>query len=270
MLKWLAVLLMVPLVSASFISMTTEVSTEVSGDVVTVDVSTQNNGDESAYNVKLTTELEGTRNSSQTKDILGVGQSFETDMSMDLSGLDKPGTYPLVVRVDYADANGYPFSAITHSSFDYQHSTSSEVFANIGKSTITEEGETNIRLRVRNMGNDVKQVRIRLVTPKEISTEGEKTVEIRGGSQEVVEFEISSFGALAGSSYAVLAVTEYEGDLHHSSVTRGTVKIVEPGNLLLDNWFLLAALVLLVLIVVAYQFKSLRWRFWKGRPSSVA
>ncbi len=260
-------LLLAPIATASFISMTTTVDTTMREDVALISVETKNFGDESAYNVQITIEVEDLKNSSETENVIGVRQAFETNLSLSLSSLDKPGTYPLIVRVDYTDANGYPFSAITPSTVAFRQSTSSDVFATLGESTMTEDGETLVRVKVRNLDTNPKTVQIHLVTPKELSTEGGKTVELKGQSESEVSFRVKSFGALAGSTYAILAVVEYENDLHYSSIARGTVKITKAGNILLDNWFLIVVLIVLVAAVVLYQFKG-RWMIWKRKPSS--
>jgi hypothetical protein len=229
-------------------------------------IQTKNQGDEAAYNVQMTAEVNGVQKSSETRNTLGVQEAFSADLELDLSMLERPGTYPVMVRIDYADANGYPFSALTPSRIDIGEPTSSAVSVDLGDVSVTEEGKTTMTAKLRNKDSSPKTLYVSLATPKELFAEGEKTVEISGNGEADARFEIESFGALKGSSYAVFAVAEYDEEKHYSSIARGTVEIVEE-RIPFEVIYGLIALFIVLLGVFIYIYITKRK---KGKDESIS
>ena len=95
--------------------------------------------------------------------------------------------------------------------------------------------------------------------PRElVCTSNEKILDLLAKEEKEITFDVSSFGALPGSTYPLFVSLDYEeNNLHYSSLTRGTVSIVEKKEAFtLPEWFPLAALAILILIVVVYQLKK--------------
>jgi hypothetical protein len=71
------------------------------------------------------------------------------------------------------------------------------------------------------------------------------------------DFEISSFGALPGSSYVVFASVDYdEGGIHYTSTASGLIKVVEQKEAFSfrNEWIAIIVVVILVVAVIAFQF----------------
>ena len=241
-------LLAIPLAAASFLTIQSAITV---ADNKTI-VKTTNLGDETAFNVQLSLEINDKKIVSDVKKQLGIRESFEWEAPLAAKpGI--PGKYPLILATNYQDANSYPFSAISVSAFDYTQGTISDIAAKI--SNIELSGKEKLELAVKNLAETEKQLRIRLIVPKELSADKDSTsLNLPGKSEKALNFEIKKFSALAGSTYAVFAVVEYdEGNKHYTSITSGVVKVVEKNNIFTNQNLLIALLVILVIIFIYFQ-----------------
>jgi hypothetical protein len=105
--------------------------------------------------------------------------------------------------------------------------------------------------------------KIRLYMPLEIkANEYEKYIHLDSKEEKELEFKISNFGALSGSSYFVLSAIEYDGDKHYTSFASGIVEIKEKSEIAgLETSWLIFLLIVLIIIFILYQFKGrIRWK----------
>lgn len=251
-----------PLGSGTYISLTTQVSKEeiILKNETQLKIKLLNSGDETAYQVQVHFLLPPQFQAP----ILSVGNlvpqvSYVKEVTLKINENLTPGTYPLGILTYYQDANGYPFSSSSFSLLIFKKVTSSSVFGAMRPLSLAGKETKELTLKVRNLDQKDHQIKVNLFLPRELkSTSNEKILNLKPKEERDINFDISSFGALPGSSYAVfVALTYKENDLHYSSLARGTVKIVEKKEVInFSGWFPLIALIVLVLIVVIYQFRK--------------
>lgn len=254
-----AVLLMVFSISASasYISLKTSLTSKVKGNVLEVMVDVVNKGDEPAYNVQAEIKVGEQKFLAEKRAELGINQTYKAYATFNLK-LGKPGSYPLVLVMHYADANQYPFSALTSHTYTYKTaSPPSEVFGRMKSAKFWKTGK--VELTLKNMGEEEIKTKTKLFVPRELTVaRTSQQITLAPKSEQRVSFEIENFSALDGSNYQVFAISEYDSqDFHQTSITPGTVKIKETREILgLSYPIVIAILVILVIIFAAAQF----WR----------
>ena len=110
---WIIIALTIPLVSASYISIQSSITVTENETIISV----TNFGDEAAYNIQLSLDVNNKRMISNIKEQLNIQKSFEWNAPLSVKPKN-PGKYPLILTTNYQDANSYPFSAISVSTFD--------------------------------------------------------------------------------------------------------------------------------------------------------
>jgi hypothetical protein len=247
--------------SAKYITISNTITMEriVYGEETTINVSLENTGDEPAYDVQLSLLLPDKMTA--TPIFLGkvdpmMPQSATFNIKVDPSM--NPGTYTASILTEYKDANKYPFSSVSPNTLILREPRSSQISGIIQELSLGSKGEVRrLRLEMRNMDGAEHSLKLRIFAPKELKvTPPEKTVSIAGRSESVQELDVSSFGALEGSSYTVFASLDYdEGGAHYSSTAVGMVKIVKQEDVL-GFWLPVIALALIIVAFVVYQFKK--------------
>jgi hypothetical protein len=241
--------------SASYISLQTSVSSKVVGDQLQVSVSVVNKGDESAYNVQAEIRAGGKKLLARKVQELGINRTYRAQAVFDLD-YKLPGEYPLVVVMHYADANMYPFSALTCQAFSFKsEAIPAEIFGSIKAATFWKKGQAKLTLK--NMATAAIEARTYLVAPRELTAGGETLlVRVPAKSSARVSFGVENFSALSGSTYQVYAISEYEKDGRHlTSISPGMMKIVAAREILGLNYSVIIALLAgLVLVFIAAQF----------------
>jgi hypothetical protein len=121
-----------------------------------------------------------------------------------------------------------------------------------------------LSLLMRNLDTKPHAVQIRMFAPKELNVKPESApVTLDAKGELTQDFEISSFGALAGSTYVVFAAMDYDdAGSHYSSTAGGMVSIVKyeekiGGSDLLPSLPVtllpVIAVILLVIAVIGIQ-----------------
>jgi len=243
-------------VLASYISLNTTVTAKVDGNQLKVLVTAVNKGDEPAYNVQA--ELRAGSNKILVEKVqkLEVNETYKGYATFDLD-LDKAGHYPLVVVMHYADANQYPFSALTVQTFAYKaKDMPKDLFGRMKSTTFWENG--SIELTLKNSSNVNIKAKSDLVVPQEITVlGGAKEVALAARVSAKVKFDLENFSALSGSNYQVYAVSEYDkGSFHYTVLTPGMIKIVERNFFVRYNYFIYLLIAFLLIIFVYFQFSK--------------
>jgi hypothetical protein len=241
--------------SATFISLTTSFAE------ITIENSTQgrvkiiNSGDEAAFSLSVSLILpEGFEADKISIEKLSPNSSFEGILNITRKKDLTKGKYPAIVLTEYADANGYPFSAISPTSIIYKVNTLSKVSGSISELTLRGKESKKLILTLKNLDDAKHEVKIRLFLPRELKAlEKEKTIELKEKEERKIEFEVSNFAALEGSSYVALASIEYEDNLHYSSFAIGIIKIEGEKEFLSSNKYLIFLLAFLVIIFICYE-----------------
>ena len=191
---FLLVLAFIPAVNASYITIQSSVAVTNNKTMVKV----TNLGDESAYNVQLSLEMNNQKIVSGTKNQLGVKEVFEWSAPIKFEA-GNPGKYPLILTVNYEDANAYPFSAISVSTFEYKQPTISSIVAKMNNLEVYDKGL--LELKMKNLDGTAKEAAIRLIMPKELTANQDRLpVKIPAKSEGSTEFKIEKSSIKVGNS----------------------------------------------------------------------
>ena len=224
----LLILLLIPYpVLAGVISLTTTISTDImTEDATKIHVKLLNSGDEPAHNVQLSLLTESFNANPILVGELNPNEPFEGDFKVTLTEKILPGSYPIVVLTDYADANGYPFSSVSPSSIVYKTQTVSKVSGLIQEVSLAGKESKKVTLSIRNLDDVEHDVDVKLMLPRGIKVvDGENKISVGSKQEKSLDFEVSSLSAISGSTYAVVASIEYEDELHYSSFVNGIIRI---------------------------------------------
>lgn len=250
--------------SATYIQLSTQITVEnmVNDSSTEINVSIINHGDESASDVQLSLS---SPQGFQTSDSIPLGilkpnVTYGGTFRVNIDDKTTPGRYVFVLITRYADMNGYPFSGVAPVSLVYKKDAPKLVHATISNLELPEKDTQKLTLSIRNLDNSDHTVNVKLFLPGELkSDEAEKEVYVKSKEEKQMEFPVSTFGALPGSSYPVLAAISFEdSQLHYSSMAASTIRIVKQKSIftLPSNQTLIAIVVVLILILVYYQFKK--------------
>jgi hypothetical protein len=115
-----------------------------------------------------------------------------------------------------------------------------------------------LALTVRNLDDVEHEVKVKLFLPRELKvTDNERSLLLKSKEEKQVNFEVSSFSALVGSSYVVLASLEYEKDgSHYSSFAQTVVKIAEEKSPLIPFWLPILTFFMLLIIFLYYFIRG--------------
>jgi hypothetical protein len=240
---------------AGTIRIETKTSVTVAGDILRVEVTTTNNGDAPAHNVQTHLLFLGDTQSGQIRDLLKQGEPETSVFANALAGLHK-GRYPLTVLVDFHDANRYPFSAVSCTTFYFKEDVNPDLVCVGDEVSIQDSGA--LRFKIKNLGSTSRTIHATLVLPKEISSPM-ATMDFKIGAKQekVATFRVNNLAALLGASYPVFCCFEYDSEeTHYTAIAEALVAIEKR-----ENWFLrtkhiwLGAAIILGAIIAVYQFK---------------
>jgi len=242
-------------VIAGVIKIETETSITVTDDLLKTSVATTNKGDEAAYNVQVHLILLGEIQSGPIKAQLNKDQPDTIAFEKTLPALKK-GRYPLVVMVDFHDANQYPFSAVSCATFFFKEDANPGLIC-LGKDiSMGENGK--LGFKVKNLESGSKTVRASLVLPKELSTPiSQSDFRIDAREEKTINFDIKNFSALSGASYPVFCSFEYDSEESHFTALANALVTIKKD----ENWFnstkkyWIGAAIILGVMLVAFQLK---------------
>lgn len=239
---------------AGFISIKIETKATVTGNRLKLDINVTNKGDESAFNVIVSADLNGDQKASQIKEELKVNSLLHVEFIYDLM-VERQGKYPVILTVDYTDANFYNFSTFSAPLFIYKENVSAAISCKIDKVEIVNSGKLN--LVVKNLDEIRKNIRCKLVLSKELTISNPvQNITLLPKSEENIVFHINNASALEGSNYSGFAILEYDiNDKHYSSISPGVVKIITGKKFAVKyKWVVIVSVSVLFVIFVVLQF----------------
>jgi hypothetical protein len=238
--------------TADILKIETGTTVEVSADRVTANIAFANRGTAPAYNLQVHLTALGLTDASPVVAHLDPGQSERSFFEREIRGVGK-GRYPMTVRVDFHDANQYPFSALSGMTFHIGEAVNPDLAVLTRDMTLDKSGM--LRFDVKNLGSTPERITATLVLPKEFSSPQPKSAfEIDQRSEKTVAFEIRNFSALPGAAYPVFCYFEYDSEgTHHTALARSLVTVAEDENLFRKfrwAWITLAGILAALLILV--------------------
>jgi len=259
-MKWgiylLVFVICAAIANATYISITTTVKATVSNGTLVVYTNVTNQGDEAAYSVQVIATANGKTQRSKIFDVVGIRQPVTAESTFDVSGLNS-GRYPLIIEVDYADANQYPFSALTSQYYIIGENVNSDVIGQMDKIEISKSGKLTLTLK--NLGSSQKSLNVNMFLPKELSTgQTSKSLTLAPKSEQKLDFAVQSFSALKGSTYVVFASIEYdEANVHYTTFATSFVGVVEKKGVYgFSTPVIIAILAVLVIAFIVLQFRK--------------
>lgn len=246
--------------SASFISISTTIATEqiIRGRQTWVNVTLENGGDEPAYNVRLHLMLpNGFHAEPAYVGTLPPYKPIDSSFSVTVDDGTQNGTYPLILNVEYTDANGYPFSTLSPRIIAYNIPTPMKVYARLQNIALFENRKANASVLLRNMDSREHELSVRIYLPNELKTDNEyANVKLLGRSEAEVNFEVESFGAIPNSTYVITVSADFEeDDLRHTVLGGGMITILPKDEMQTADSekqnFLLWALIGMFLLLIA-------------------
>ncbi len=260
----LAAFAVIPYSSATYITINAQLP-EIYADTdnATAKSTVSNTGDEAAYSVLTSlVSADGLESQPLFVDKLMPGQQVDTSFTVNVTRRLVDGRYPLVIITEYADANNYPFSAVSSSFLTYKQRTASMLTGVFEEVQIAKGGTTKAKLKIMNRDASEKNITLRIFVPKELAAGGyAKILRLKGDEQKTIGVEISSLSALQGSAYTTFAVMEYEeGGKHYAYISRGLATITKNSGVF-SNEMLAVALVVTAATIAAYNMKKRKtWR----------
>jgi hypothetical protein len=254
--------------SASYIEINTRINSDTIKDNSTnMTVFLDQIGDETAYNIQISPIIskQFLISDSIKKNVLNPQDTMQGNFKVLTNGTILPGVYPFVILITYNDANNYPLSAISNHELEYKEKYESNIYGAISKLDITEETSGEILLKIRNYDVSTYDVKITLYLPRELKCiNKEITVPVEGIQEQKIKFEIESFGALKGSTYAVFVSLEYEDDFYHyTTFAKTTVTVTQKTQDVIQKDYNILFILLsmfIILIIVYIYFSKKGWK----------
>jgi len=192
------------------ITLVTEFSVSVKQQGLVLVVMTENRGDVPAHDVQFEVIVEDKLLVGLVVKKLQVDEKASVNFSLaDAFGI--PGRYPVVIRTNYKDANGYRFTALTVGFYDYQSTVMPVASISGDMISIPVDGKGRMSFVLRNDGRKVLKIDLVLFVPNELSVSHEQSViEIGPQQEQALEYEVENYSALANSRYQVSLVGRYE------------------------------------------------------------
>jgi len=192
------------------ITLATDFSVSVKPEGLVLVVMAVNRGDVAAHDVQFEIILDDKTLVGPLVKKLAVDEKTSADFSLDdIFGI--PGRYPVVIRTNYKDANGYRFTALTVGFYDYQSTVMPVASISGDVIKIPVDGKGRMSFVLRNDGRTGLKIDLALFVPNELSVSHEQSViEIGPQQGQTLEYEVENYSALADSRYQVSLVGRYE------------------------------------------------------------
>jgi hypothetical protein len=170
------------------------------------------------------------------------------------------GVYPLVVQLRFHDAYMYPYSLVSVTGVHIGESLPLEVpvAVEMVAEQVTDDG--TLDLRVRNTGLSSLETRLAVVSPAElVVVGGSDKLDIPGGEEKLIRYDIKNNGALHGSSHSVYAIIEYSISGQHGVLVQEEAVAVAsyPSNKKRSMIITAAGLIVLLFFLVLFiEFRA--------------
>ncbi len=210
-------------------------------------------GDDLARAVSVDWEFAGEKESSRSDRDYLPGTVVHTDTAI-FQRPALPGWYPVIARLNYADANGYPFSSILVHLQSVDTPPPLRFLIEPAGLTLSRTGATSVRVKY--AGDSDVEVTCRVVAPVELDVTEPKSalkLHFRPGQELVIPIGMGTGGALPGTRTTVYIIMEGEqGGIHEVGMGTIQVNVVKPdeGNM---EWKIAALAVLAISLALLLQ-----------------
>jgi hypothetical protein len=246
--------------AAKTISIASDVSVTPKERALVFGLHVTNSGDEVAQGVVARLEFGGRQAPAGEARPLRPGERLEATLELPWTG--GRGQWPLATFVDYADANGYPFQALSVALVSLGNLPPALVpVIKVTGGSLATSGE--VRALVKNLSAVPRRVQVRFHAARGIEiAEPVQVVLLEAWADGAVASSVLNRSALPGSRLPVFATAEYDdADGHHAALGHDTLEIRPPRRIGARYAFALVALIMVVWLAVV------AWRKW-GSPAT--
>ena len=220
-------------------------------------VTLSNEGDEAAHAVTPVLRFRGAETRGATEATLPPKQPMEASLALPAGPL-ADGHWPYEIVVEYADANLYPFQALSVGMLAVGSPPLSKVaIPALASPVLADHAELSVH--VKNLSETERQITLKVLAPDAIEEKHASEEALLGPWAELeVPVELTNRAALPGSRYPLFVTVEYEdGPVHQTLVAQTSVEIpaadarLSPGGRSL--WIAAAIFGALLVGLVAYR-----------------
>lgn len=202
---------------------------EVRDSSVQCAMTLEQTGDDVARAVSVDWEFRGERKSSRTWLEAPPGSVLHTETAIFARPAAR-GWYPILARLNYADANGYPASAVM---FHLQAvDTPMPLRFLVAPLAMTFEFADSAPLKVRYGGEDSIEVAIRIAAPREfrvVEPAPGTMLKFSPGEERTIPVRIEAAGALPGAKTTAYVLLEGDsGGVHEAGIGMINLNLVAP------------------------------------------
>jgi hypothetical protein len=197
-------------VIGSYITMATSFSVTETSEGPMLEVMAENRGDVAAHDVRFEVVIADTTLVGPVAELLQESETTSAEFSMaDVFGIQ--GRYPVVIKTNYKDKNGYRFTALSAGYYDYRIAVTPDVSITGNAIDIPVDGQGRLKFVIRNDGKTGQKLNLSLFLPNELSVAHEQaSVHIEPRQEMTVQYDVWNFSALINSNYQIYLVGWYE------------------------------------------------------------
>ncbi len=229
LLSLMLLLLWASPVLAGKISLRVAVTPQLGQGRLAVRVAVKNRGGEAAHHLRASFLAHGVAAQTKGPAQLPPGQSAVLLLEAPFAPA-LPGTYGVLVRVDYTDENQYPLSAVSWGIFSRPPAAASRVSLQ-GRAGGPLPGPPPAFV-LKNPGPQARRVRLAIMAPAEMAPRLiQREVALAPGQEQRVAVELSNRGALEDSLYPVVALASYQEDgRQHTTAGVALLQVTAPSD----------------------------------------
>jgi hypothetical protein len=252
-------LIMAPTSALCSIVLQIQVQAALSGDSLSVRITTTNKGNEAAHRLQYHFFLGDKKYQIHGKNILSAESSAQQDLTLPFTA-PLPGGYGLAVRLHYEDPNGYPLSAVSWGLFANKRLAIDPLLLR-SRSGNSWPGEPPAFLLHNSLDRAV-QVKLKVLNPSEfLPNHLERNLNLAPRQKISIPLELSNRAALSGSTYPLIGLASYvHQGVHHIAAAQALLRVNLVGDPLYTwrHWLWGLAVLILGLIL------GLAWRARQG------
>lgn len=224
------------------------------------ELSVTNGGDEAAHGVTASLRFRDAETRAETQETLPPEEPFEASLAVPAAGLTE-GRWPYQIAVEYADANLYPFEALSVGMLVVGSPPLPKLaISEIPGPTLADESE--LLVKVKNVSASPRRVHVAVVAPEAIEAGSVAAeTELAAWEEREIPVSLTNRAALPGSRYPLFVTVEYEDGDVHQTVIGQTVVEIRPSDALVGprgRYLWVGAAIFAVVFAGMLAFRGLR------------
>lgn len=194
-----------------------------------ISINIKNNGDEPAFNVYISSKQKDIFNLSDVSfSKIDPGERVADVIRLRQKIRLRNGTYPIVFKIIYYDANGYQFSTLAYGYVIKDILVKGNIWGHVDPIYLEPKTTKETVLYVLNEDQTKHNVTLRLFLPDEFSSSiTSDTFEVDSMKTKKIFFRVTNLGALYGSTYTYLISLEYDYDRHYTTFVSGKIYVTK-------------------------------------------